>query len=283
MQLAMTAMGGLSEANRAMPSPVGKPEKLGSGAGRDTSILVRNLTYQYDGALRPILNDLNLTIPSGAVCAISGPIGSGKSTLLRCVLGLLTPKKGHISLGGVIVSPATIERFADSFGYLPQQNQLFPISIEQNIALSADADSERRARDTARIIGCDTAINSLRDGYETIPFDERGCTLSPGLVQGIALARTIANSSRILLLDEPTQSLDDATIERFRKSIADLKAAGTTMVIVTHDPVIVGSSDVLLLFHPVAGPLFGPTREILSRLNAIEGGATGAARPGGLP
>ncbi|SON58360.1 Type I secretion system ATP-binding protein PrsD [Hartmannibacter diazotrophicus] len=234
------------------------------------SVIARNLIFQYPEATGPVLRNINLRVAAGTVCVVTGPVGCGKSTLLKCILGLLQPQGGHVSLGDVIVTPSTVERIAQSIGYLPQQAHIFPISIAQNIALSDGPDRVERAVAAARAAGCDAAINSLRDGYHTIPFNERGCILSPGLVQGLALARLFAARPRIVLLDEPTQSLDQTGIDHLRAQIEALKAEGAAIVMVTHDPQFVRSSDQLLMFHPVAGPLFGPTNDILSRLAAIE-------------
>lgn len=236
----------------------------------NASIQVRNLSYQHEGAARPLFRNLSFAVKEGQCCAITGPNGCGKTTLLRCILGLLEPQKGTVHIGGVDVRPATIDRIAAGVRYLPQQNELFPLTIYENIALS-DADSDRKAViGAAKEVGCHSAIMSLDDHYDTKAVVGQEGRLSPGFVQSIALARTIVGKPRIVLFDEPLLSLDNAAAEKFRTVLEKLKKRGTTVMMVTHDPRIFSLSDVLLMFHPVAGPLFGPTKEILTQLRAIE-------------
>ncbi len=243
-------------------------------------IAVRNLRFRYPGSSKPLFNGVNIAVGAASICAITGPVGCGKSTFLRCLLGMLEPEEGHVSIGDSIVTPALADRLAASLAYLPQSSQLFPMTVAENIALSDEPARLQTAVDEAKTLGFHGAINALEQGFDTIPFHERGCILSPGLVQMTVLARTLLREAPLIVLDEPTQSLDAGMVQRVCERLAGLRDKGAAIVIATHDPQLIRASDHLLLFHPVAGLLFGPTKEILSRLAAIEGQAMQNAKAG---
>ncbi|AGA64365.1 type I secretion system ATPase [Liberibacter crescens BT-1] len=232
----------------------------------NNKITVRNLTLHYTNTPRPIFQDLSFFLPEATCCIITGPNGSGKTSLLHCMLGLTTSKSGGISFGNIPVTLNTIERFSSSIGYLSQTCTLFPISIVENIAMSNDIDSFEIAKKAAIFVGCHDTICSLNDGYATNPISQR---MSPGLIQQICLARTICRHPKIVLMDEPLRNLDSTAMQDFYTTIKKLKEHGTTVIIVSRDTRIINMSDLLLMFHPSAGPLFGPTHEVIKKLQAI--------------
>jgi iron(III) transport system ATP-binding protein len=191
---------------------------------------VEGLTKSY-GADEPVLRGLDLTVPSGALAAVLGPSGCGKTTMLRIVAGFLHGEAGTVRLGdrllsgpGVHVSP---ER--RRIGIVPQEGALFPhLSVARNVAfgLTRVERSERRRRteDMLELVGL--------DGYgDRMPHE-----LSGGQQQRIALARALAPSPQLVLLDEPFNALDSALRAGVRSDVrAALRATGATAILVTHD------------------------------------------------
>ncbi|MFF8394411.1 ABC transporter ATP-binding protein [Streptomyces sp. NPDC016172] len=191
---------------------------------------VEGLTKSY-GADEPVLRGLELTVPSGALAAVLGPSGCGKTTMLRIVAGFLHGEAGTVRLGdrllsgpGVHVSP---ER--RRIGIVPQEGALFPhLSVARNVAfgLTRVERSERRRRteDMLELVGL--------DGYgDRMPHE-----LSGGQQQRIALARALAPSPQLVLLDEPFNALDSALRAGVRSDVrAALRATGATAILVTHD------------------------------------------------
>lgn len=244
---------------------------------RDASLIAKALTFRYESQNSAILNKLSFAVPNGSICVVTGPNSCGKTTLLRCLLGLLPLEQGDVLLGNIKMLEGSTQRFSNDVRYLAQYNELFPVSVRQNVKWQDGSDEDSRdVVGICKLLGCHNAILSLEDGYDTIPFDENGCVLSPGLVQNIALARTLLGNPQIVFLDEPLQFLDNVSVVEFKKTIEMMKNAGKTVIMVTHDPRAIDQSDLILIFHPVAGPIFGPTKEVISKLKAAESQRAGA-------
>jgi ATP-binding cassette subfamily C exporter for protease/lipase len=209
----------------------------------------------------PTLVKVNLQIAAGSVVGIIGPSGSGKSTLARLLTGVWAPKIGSVRLDGADLQGWASEDIGQYFGYLPQDVELFAGSIADNIARfdHKDADKIIQAAQLADVHGL---ILTLPNGYDT-PLGELGLGLSGGQKQRIALARALYGLPKIVVLDEPNSSLDDAGEKALLQAILKLKAKGSTVFLISHRPQILAITDRLLLLNQGIIQKDGPSQEIL--------------------
>lgn len=202
----------------ALPLPVRSVEYLGARFGYDAAGVV--------------LEDVNLTAQAGTVTAIVGATGSGKSTLLSLLLRLYEPQAGVIRINGVDVRDVRSADLRAHVAIALQQNLLFAASVADNIAYALPASTREAVRAAARIACADEFIEALPRGYDT-ELGERGGRLSSGQRQRLTLARALLRNTPILLLDEPTASLDAETELRVLDNIAAW-GRGRIVFIVTH-------------------------------------------------
>lgn len=194
-------------------------------------ITLEGASFSYD-ATRPILKGLDLTFSPGGVCGVIGRNGSGKSTLLKVAQGLYRPSAGRVLLDGADIVQFTRGELADWLGYVPQECTLFAGTIRENIAhRNPKADDEEVIR-AATLASVHRIIIDLPDGYAT-DIGEAGRKLSAGQRQSIAIARALLGDPPVLLLDEPTSSLDSHAAAELRTTLSNL-AKQRTIVVATH-------------------------------------------------
>lgn len=191
----------------------------------------RDVQFQYPESGQRALTGVSIRLKAGERVAILGKNGSGKSTLQRLLLGLYHPTSGTITLDNVDIrqlDPAELRR---NIGYVPQDVELFYGSLRDNIVLSRPVPDEELLR-VAELSGLKPFIDAQADGFD-LQVGERGQRLSGGQRQALAIARAMVGDPPILLLDEPTGSLDHSSEEHFKRSLARA-AEGKTLVMVTH-------------------------------------------------
>jgi thiamine transport system ATP-binding protein len=188
---------------------------------------VRDLRVAFGDTL--VLDDVSLIVAEGEVVALLGASGSGKSTLLRTIAGLIEPEQGDVLLDGRVVTSVPTHR--RNVGLVFQDEQLFPHrTVAQNVEFGLRMqrwDRARRVERTAHLLG----LVGLSG------FEERRVTdLSGGEAKRVALARSLAPSPRVLLLDEPLTGLDRELHDQLANELAHvLRSTGTTALLVTHD------------------------------------------------
>jgi ABC-type multidrug transport system fused ATPase/permease subunit len=203
----------------------------------DRSIEFRSVTFHYPDRACQAVKNLDLTIPKGARIAVTGRTGSGKSTLADLLMGLIQPSEGSILIDGYPLSAERLPAWRRSIAHVPQEIFLADDSIAANIALSfhgAAADQER-VQVAAHQAQLHEFIEGLPDGYDT-RIGERGVRLSGGQRQRLALARALYKDAPVMVLDEPTSSLDEATERAILEALDEVQSRGTTIVIVAHRP-----------------------------------------------
>ena len=170
---------------------------------------VADLDFKYPGGGHAIFEHLNLTLKAGEKLALLGPSGTGKSTLLKLILGDVAPDAGSIQLNDIPIARLQKER-ADLFGVLDQQPYLFNTTIMNNVRMGNLQATDEQVKAALKAVELEPLITSLPDGYETV-VEEGGARFSGGERQRLALARILLQDAPIIILDEPTVSLDPIT------------------------------------------------------------------------
>ena len=225
-------------------------------------IRLEHISFSYlEGC--PVLHDLTIQIAPGQRVAFVGPSGAGKSTLVSLLLRLYQPSQGTILLDGRTLATYERESLRHSIGVVLQDTLLFQASIADNIAYGVEQATREQIVKAAQEANAHEFIAKLPDGYDTI-VGERGGTLSGGQRQRICLARALVKQPSILMLDEPTASLDHRSATYVRETIARIQADRTTIVITHH---LVGMDLFDRIFVLDQGRLVeqGTHRELLSR------------------
>ena len=221
-------------------SPISRPTFKGE-------IEFKNVTFKFEGADRPTINNLSFKIPAGQKVALVGKMGSGKSTFSRLVAGIYEPTEGAILIDGVDVRQIDPADTRKNIGVMLQDSWLFSGTIRENIQMGFnDYDDDYLLR-VCKIAGVDDFVGSHPEGYD-LTVRERGLGLSGGQKQTINLARSLLHDPVILLLDEPTSSMDQASEGKVVSALQE-ECREKTMVIVTHRNPILKMVDRVFVFE----------------------------------
>lgn len=234
------------------------------------------------------LQQVNFSINAGEVLGVLGASGSGKSTLARVLVGVWPTLAGTVRLDGADIHRWNRDELGPYIGYLPQDIELFTGSVAENIARFRQADPEQVVQ-AAQMAGVHELILRLPQGYDTILGDD-GSGLSGGQKQRVALARALYGSPSLVVLDEPNSNLDTVGESALAAAIAQLKARGTSVVLVTHRSSVLALADKLLVLNEGRLQAFGPSQEVLKALAGAQQAQASeaprerpaAAAPGGL-
>ncbi len=192
----------------------------------------KNVTFSFPGASQPLINDLSFKIPAGQKVAVVGKMGSGKSTIIKLVAGLIAPSSGSVLVDGIDVNQLDKDDLRSNIGIMLQDSWLFSGSIKENIQMGFLEYDDDHILEVSKITGVDDFVAGNPSGYDFV-LQEKGVGLSGGQRQSINFARSLIHDPSILLLDEPTSSMDQATE---KKVIENLQAYGAqkTLILVTH-------------------------------------------------
>jgi len=195
------------------------------------AIAFDRVTFGYDPA-RPVVRDLSLRIAEGEKVALLGPSGVGKSTLISLALRLEDPQSGRVSLGGTDISRLDREIVWDRMAHMSQRSQVFAGTIRDNLYLGNPIAEDAQLYAALAAANLDDFVDGLPDGLDTW-VGENGVMISGGQGRRLALARVILKGSPVLLLDEPTEGLDDATKADLFSRLMPVMA-GCTVLMITH-------------------------------------------------
>lgn len=229
------------------------------------------------------LHMVNFNLGAGEVLGVLGASGSGKSTLARVLVGVWPTLGGTVRLDGADIHRWNRDQLGPYIGYLPQDIELFSGSIAENIARFSEADAQKVVA-AAQQAGVHEMILRLPQGYDT-QLGEDGSGLSGGQKQRVALARAMYGTPSLVVLDEPNSNLDTVGEAALASAIAQLKAQGTTVVLVTHRSSVLAQADKLLVLNEGRLQAFGASQDVLK---ALSGAANEQPRekpaqaPGGL-
>ena len=257
--LDMETLFNLQKVNVAIKEPPGaNPLQLTKGG----EITFENVTFGYH-ADRPILQNLNLTIPAGKKVAIVGPSGCGKSTILRLLFRFYDVQEGRILVDGQDIREVSIESLRKAIGVVPQDTPLFNDSIEHNIRYGDMSASPERVLAAAERAKIHEIVSAFPDGYKTM-VGERGMMISGGEKQRLAVSRLILKDPPLLFFDEATSALDTHTEQALMQNINSiLKEKARTSVFVAHRLRTIYDSDKIIVLKEGRVAESGTHRELI--------------------
>lgn len=211
------------------------------------------VTVRHAGRTEPSLAAASLVVDEGETVALVGPSGVGKSTLLNVVLGFVEPDEGRVRVGGTDLAALSPERWRERIAWVPQRPHLFAGTIAENVRLARPGADDSAVTAALRDAGAYDFVAAQPDGAGTL-LGEDGAGLSAGQRQRLALARAFLADRPVLLLDEPTASLDGETEAGIVEAVRRL-AVGRTVLLVVHRPALLAVADRVVTLAPagVAG------------------------------
>lgn len=198
--------------------------------GPSVGVRFHDVSYTYPDVASPVFAGLSHDFRPGTATAVVGETGAGKSTMMRLMLALLTPDKGKVTLYSGQEVPASPQTRCNIV-YVPQGNTLMSGSIRDNLLLGDPSASDEELWNVLHLAAADF-VSELPEGLDTM-CGEKGAGLSEGQAQRVCIARSLLRKGAVLLLDEPTASLDPQTEETLLRRLSD-SAAGRTLILVTH-------------------------------------------------
>src|ERR1700752_388065 len=195
-----------------------------------TNIELSNITYTYPDEITPALNGINLQINAGQQIALVGSSGAGKTTLANLLLRFIEPISGKISVNDKHLSDISIDSWREQIAWVPQTPYLFNDTISANIRLGKAGAADEEIIEADKAAYLHEFIETLPEKYETI-IGENGARLSGGQAQRLALARAFLKDAPLLILDEPTSSLDPETESLLEASTRRLMERRTVITI----------------------------------------------------
>lgn len=232
----------LDEVPEVVERPYVRPLKRAVGA-----IEFRNVSFAYHGK-NPVLREVSFSIAPGTRVAIAGRTGAGKTTLVSLLTRFYDPSAGQILLDGVDLRDYKLADLRDQFAIVLQEPVLFSTSVTENISYGRPGADFRDIVTAAKSANAHEFIVGLPDGYDTL-VGERGMQLSGGERQRIALARAFLKDASILILDEPTTSIDMKTEAGIIEAMERLIVKGRTTFMIAHRPSTLENCDVLLVIE----------------------------------
>jgi ATP-binding cassette subfamily C protein LapB len=261
-----TASTALTSLDEMMAHEIERPAKTRfiSRGRLNGDVEFRDVSFSYPGQANPSLRNISFSIKSGEKVAILGRIGSGKTTLEKLILGLYRPTEGAVLVDGIDLrqlDPAELRR---QIGYVQQDVMLFYGSLRDNITMGAplaqDADIVKAA-DIGGIVGL---VNHHPQGFDML-VGERGESLSGGQRQGVAIARAVINDPPIMLLDEPTSSMDYSSEDDIKRRLTTF-CANRTVILISHRTSLLDLVDRLIVMDGGRVVADGPKEQVMTAL-----------------
>lgn len=230
----------------------------------------RDVVFSYPGQSTPAVNHLSFTIQPGDKVGVIGAVGSGKTTLERLLINLYEPTSGSVQIDGTDVRQIDPGDLRRNVGAVQQSPQLFFGSVRDNITMGHETAPDRAVLKAAELSGVMEFLKDSSAGLDT-QVGERGEALSGGQRQAVAIARALLYDPPILILDEPTASMDPASENRLKKRLTTLCQNKTT-ILITHKGPMLALVDKLILIDRGRLVAYGPKDEVIRKLQARQYG-----------
>jgi ATP-binding cassette subfamily C protein len=227
---------------------------------------VERLLYVPQGTKRVVLNGLSFSLEPGDSLGIIGNSGAGKTTLGKMLVGSILPTSGNVRLDLMDLRNWEQRQFGENIGYLPQDVQLFPATIKENIARMRSDATDEQIYEAAVLADVHEMISTLPEGYETVVSAD-GAPLSGGQKQRVALARALFGNPRMVVLDEPNSNLDAAGDQALARALSHAKKHKITMISITQKPSLLRNVDKILLLAGGTISMFGLRNDVLQALS----------------
>ncbi len=256
----------LTSLNEILSRPVERPEDSNfvSRQSFEGRIEFKDVSFQYPGQDMLSLRNVSFAIQPGEKVAFLGRIGSGKTTMEKLMLGLYRPTEGAVLVDGIDLrqlDPAELRRH---IGYVPQDVTLFYGSLRDNLTINSRDADDNDVLHAAQIGGIAEFVNAHPKGFDML-VGERGESLSGGQRQGVAIARAFINDPPILLMDEPTGSMDHSSEEHVKQQLR-AHTAGKTMVVITHRTSLLELVDRIIVVDGGKIVADGPKQQVVEAL-----------------
>ncbi|MCG7624638.1 type I secretion system permease/ATPase [Epibacterium sp. Ofav1-8] len=243
---------------------------------------VERLLYVPGGTKQVVLNAISFSLDPGDTLAVIGNSGAGKTTLGKMLVGSILPTSGNVRLDLMDLRNWDPRQLGENIGYLPQDVQLFPGSIKDNIARMRQDATDEQIHRAAVLADVHDMIASLPQGYETMVAAD-GSPLSGGQKQRIALARAFFGDPRLLVLDEPNSNLDVAGDKALARAIEHAKRNKITVVVITQKPTLLGTVDKIMLLSGGNVAMIGARDTVLKQLAGFQQGQAPGLDNGAAP
>lgn len=252
--------------DRIMNLPVERPadRKFLHRPTINGDIEFRGVTFAYQGQQIPALAKVSFKISEGERVAVIGRTGSGKTTLQKLMLNYYQPAEGAILVGSTDINQIDPTDLRRNISYVPQEISLFEGSVRENIVMGNPLATDETVLRVSKLAGILDFMNSHPEGFD-LNVGERGSRLSGGQRQGIAIARAICNGAPVLLMDEPTASMDNASESLFKQQFQQY-LEGRTLILVTHKTSMLTLVDRLIVLNEGTIVADGPRDDVLKAL-----------------
>ena len=253
----------LNNLDEVMKMPVEKENKSYiSRPNLKGDIELKDVQFSYKDQNRQTLKDINIKIKQGEKVAILGKIGSGKSTLLKLIMNLYEPTKGSVLIDGLDTRQIDPTDLRHAIGSVPQEPFLFMGTVKDNLTIGEQYVSDEEILRVSKIAGLDEFLGKHEAGYDLL-VGERGDGLSGGERQSVTLARALISDPNIIILDEPTNSMDRQTEKSFINKLQNI-VQEKTLVVVTHKTSLLQLVDRVIIIEDGKVIVDGPKEEVFT-------------------
>jgi len=252
--------------NGIMNNPVERPDdaRFLSRSAFSGAIEFKEVSFSYPGQEMNALRNISLKIKAGEHVGILGRVGSGKTTIQKLILGLYQPTEGAVLMDGIDlrqIDPAELRRH---IGYVPQDVTLFYGTLRDNLTMGMPSADDAEVLQAAEICGLLDFVNSHPQGFDML-VGERGESLSGGQRQRVAVGRALIGEPPVLLLDEPTGSMDHSSEEDIKTRLRTY-TQGKTMIVITHRTSLLELVDRIIVVDSGKIVADGPKAQVVEAL-----------------